>query len=1115
MSLTPDTKNKPAKLVAPVLRVSLQIIAGALTMTAIALTFLLWRLSEGPISLNFMRPHLAQIFNNDNSPHRIVFDDLKISWSEWAPYIVFQGQNITVVTLDEQTHVTIPQITIRLSVPAMLRGTLAFVRVDIVKPNLDFFIKNVTTDSLVYDTSLVDEYIKTPFTYLSQTIAQALSPNIPGLSLAHLEEITVSDPVLTVYNHSNAVLWRAASQEWYLSQSEHVIDTMLNATLTINKANFDVSLATSLSTNTRIWDVKIFFSDLFPSQLAQGGSNLEKLSGLDFPIAGSFSASFDNLSNIETIEFELNSPGGKVPLREIIGLTEEYNLTDTRISGQISPENLEISLQNIEGKIDEVNIYGSASLTNLQIDAHFNAVFTAIKIPIERLSAFWPENIAEGTRAWVLDNVKGGILDSASAYINFFQSDLNGGNLERDQFYGQFEISNTSVEYIKGLPPARAMTAQGWFDGTDLHIGIEKGKVLNQKIQGTTVDFFDVYTGSEIGVLALQSNGPLSDFLSIPHLSSVPASRFLTGNVQNINGLSEAKFQVQFPLIKDLAVEHLAAKGELVFNNLSLSLGQTNMWIEKLNISNGTGKIILDSVGVKGSGTALLNDVPIGMEWIKFFEAERSGLMSRATIRATISDKSIKPWKDWLPFATGLAKVEVLLTSSNNDSQQARVSVDTSELTISLPTLHFTKHIGVHADVIGHLSLKSWVPSSPLYFEIISDEVKGTAIVAFDKNLSLTKIDLEDISYKGELLDAQLFFTDGELKEIDLYTKSLNLSSIDLTPKTKPFRLQKGRISVGELSAGPYTSLFNTKIGYDASNEEATLVALESEELVLEKSFIDIFDDIRTGSGKIRSQPMDFSGSIKRVNSVDGGDLLNLHGKASFQSGRLIRARMEAYFNETDKIRIEITGTGTEQKIALTSDNAGKVLQILGLTSNLIGGKLYLEAKHDNDGEDDSLIGHCTIIDFHVTNTPILAQLLSISIPTNVFEILSGSGLPFAQLQVPFRYTNSSVEVIKARATGISLGITLNGNIDLNKKSANLNGTIIPAYLLNNIVGAVPVIGDILTGPEKEGIFAATYSARGPTNDLVISVNPLTVLAPGILRDLLNLFLPDNSQPIQ
>ena len=77
----------------------------------------------------------------------------------------------------------------------------------------------------------------------------------------------------------------------------------------------------------------------------------------------------------------------------------------------------------------------------------------------------------------------------------------------------------------------------------------------------------------------------------------------------------------------------------------------------------------------------------------------------------------------------------------------------------------------------------------------------------------------------------------------------------------------------------------------------------------------------------------------------------------------------------------------------------------------------------------------------------------------------------------------------------------------------DLSGTIIPAYVLNSIVGHLPVIGDILTGGDGEGVFAATYRAQGPLKDAAITVNPLTALAPGILRDLFKLFEPLQATP--
>jgi hypothetical protein len=66
----------------------------------------------------------------------------------------------------------------------------------------------------------------------------------------------------------------------------------------------------------------------------------------------------------------------------------------------------------------------------------------------------------------------------------------------------------------------------------------------------------------------------------------------------------------------------------------------------------------------------------------------------------------------------------------------------------------------------------------------------------------------------------------------------------------------------------------------------------------------------------------------------------------------------------------------------------------------------------------------------------------------------------------------------------------------------DIEGTIVPAYLLNTALSGIPVIGDILTGPDGEGVFAATYQMEGARTDPDVFVNPLAALAPGILREL-------------
>ena len=65
-----------------------------------------------------------------------------------------------------------------------------------------------------------------------------------------------------------------------------------------------------------------------------------------------------------------------------------------------------------------------------------------------------------------------------------------------------------------------------------------------------------------------------------------------------------------------------------------------------------------------------------------------------------------------------------------------------------------------------------------------------------------------------------------------------------------------------------------------------------------------------------------------------------------------------------------------------------------------------------------------------------------------------------------------------------------------------LHGTAVPFYSVNEFLNKIPLLGTMLTGGEGQGLFAATYKVQGTFADPKVSINPLSVLAPGIIRDL-------------
>jgi hypothetical protein len=104
------------------------------------------------------------------------------------------------------------------------------------------------------------------------------------------------------------------------------------------------------------------------------------------------------------------------------------------------------------------------------------------------------------------------------------------------------------------------------------------------------------------------------------------------------------------------------------------------------------------------------------------------------------------------------------------------------------------------------------------------------------------------------------------------------------------------------------------------------------------------------------------------------------------------------------------------------------------------------------------------------------------------------------------------IDVKGARATGPSIGFTADGYIDRPKNAVALKGTLVPLFGLNSVLGAIPLVGDVLVSKKGEGVFGMTYSIHGNADQPDIDVNPLSVLTPGIFRRIFEGRMPNSAQ---
>ncbi|MEM6492260.1 MAG: AsmA-like C-terminal region-containing protein, partial [Pseudomonadota bacterium] len=184
--------------------------------------------------------------------------------------------------------------------------------------------------------------------------------------------------------------------------------------------------------------------------------------------------------------------------------------------------------------------------------------------------------------------------------------------------------------------------------------------------------------------------------------------------------------------------------------------------------------------------------------------------------------------------------------------------------------------------------------------------------------------------------------------------------------------------------------------------------------------------------------------------------------------------------------------------LAVRIDDVGAAVAAIGGAPRVRGGRLAATA---DPGEGGGVGGRVDIRDLRLVNAPIMARALQIASLTGVLETLGGSGLLFGAAGAYWALDDGILTLEDGRARNVSLGLTFNGEVDLVRERVAMRGTLAPAFLLSRAIGAIPLIGDILS-PRDEGLFAFSYQATGPIAGPEVSVNPLTALAPGVLRDL-------------
>ncbi len=263
------------------------------------------------------------------------------------------------------------------------------------------------------------------------------------------------------------------------------------------------------------------------------------------------------------------------------------------------------------------------------------------------------------------------------------------------------------------------------------------------------------------------------------------------------------------------------------------------------------------------------------------------------------------------------------------------------------------------------------------------------------------------------------------------------------------------------------------------------------------------FFSLEGGSGGLQSTqfsaPIALDVELDRAIGYYATTAFNLDLDLLLRGTQLSRATLSAQFGEGNAVSITTNPAPNGRSLVMAFNDAGTILRLLGVYSQLAGGSgsLVMTTNRAADFETGQLI----MRDFALVDEENVIQVLGNHSDSRA-AIAARNRLDFKAGQLDFIRRSDRVEVTDAVLAGDVVGGTLRGFIYTDRSQYDLTGTYVPLFGLNNIFSQIPVFGALLGGRDGEGLVGVTFAVRGPLSQPQFLVNPLSILAPGFLREL-------------
>ena len=1038
----------------------MRLVLAATVLGGLGLAALAWRLEQGPLPVPWLARQVEQVVNAGGRATRLEIGDAAMSWAGWreghrSP-LEFTLRQVRVLGPDGVARAELPAAAVSLSLSWLLRGTVAPRALD---------LRGLT----VRATRGADGAFVMDFGGLGAGPAAAHAGDGPGgaaalealtelmlppsedAPLAALRRLRVLDARLDVADAGLDRAWSAEIAALTLTRREGGgLDLDGQGGLALAAERVPLRIEGYLDGRTRRGQVTLALPDVHPAAIARAAPALAPLSALDAQLSLALDVRIEEL---------------RIPSMALARLRVGPGVVDLGPRGRIALAALEADATLDEGTLrleravirpapPRAAVAGAPPLILAVAEARQQdgvwrgeARVELDEVAFPDLPHYWPVGVAPNARAWIAQNITAGTARNGGWRVGA-EFDPVAGTFRVTGLEGSAEATDATVHWLRPIPPAEGAAARATFALGEIVVDVAEGRQSGTGIAVREGRIrFGLDTNPETIEMGFTVGGPLPDVWA---LLRHPRLHLFDRRPPPIAGLfgtlQEARLQIAFPLLREIPFEIV---------RISASGRGTEVRIPRAvlgrDLERGNFDFTVDPEGLRSTGTATLAGIPLRIQQEADFRPGQPGqVVAREVVSGRAEARQVAGLiLDPRPFVDGPIGFELRSETRRNGQGRIALRTDFSQSRLAVEALTWAKPPGATAG--------------------------GEATVLL-QNGQLAGIEGIRVDGAGVMLRGRAGqVRNGTPQRIEIQQAQLGQNRF--AAQLSPPQGQGGNWSIA--LQGPVLDLAPVLAAPAAPAGAAAEAGREGVALDIR------FDRMLLGEARALTG---VSGSAR----VDG-------------AGVVQAAELRGRVADGGTLDLRIAPEGQRRRVRIESDDGGAVLRAFGVLRTVEGGRLRVDAAYPHSRPGAPLTGTAELEEFHLRDAPAFGKLLQAMSVYGMFEAMSAQGLSFASLTAPFTLSREALVLNDARAFSVSLGVTAKGRIDRLRETIDMEGTIVPSYVFNSLLGRLPVFGRLFSPERGGGLFAATYRMRGPLADPSVTVNPLAALTPGFLRGIFGL----------